>query len=87
MKPGKKSAAALQVVAPPSISARVEPSTGLSLRECELWREIVKSLPADWVRVRRHPLFLKTIFFLPVVGDLYTEARIWLRGSIEFQRA
>ena len=56
MKPGKKSAAAIALVAPPSISARPEPFVGLSERERELWRGIVISLPTDWFRTSDLPL-------------------------------
>lgn len=56
MKPGKKSAAALNSVPAISSNSRPEPPDGLSKREIELWQEIVKSLPADWFRASDLPL-------------------------------
>jgi P27 family predicted phage terminase small subunit len=54
MKPGKKSSADLNV--PPVSMTRPEPLAGLSEYECELWRQITISLPADWFRPSDLPL-------------------------------
>ncbi len=54
MKPGKKSSADLSVA--PVTMDRPEPIAGLSEYECEIWRQITISLPADWFRPSDLPL-------------------------------
>jgi hypothetical protein len=54
----RKSAAALSVIAPPSVQKRPEPPAELTQEQATEWRIVVERLPAEWFPAESHQLLV-----------------------------
>jgi hypothetical protein len=74
----RKSAAALAIRTPENLDTRLPPAAGLSKGECDLWREIVDSKPAEWFDSGSAPLLRE---YVRAVGESQRIGRLVARTS------
>jgi hypothetical protein len=88
---GKKSVAALSVIAPAGITAvqRPEAPADLTAEQAEEWLEVVNRMPADWFPRETHRLLVQYCchvvqarYVAQMIGSLLTEES----GDLDFQK-
>jgi hypothetical protein len=80
---GRKSSAALSVVAPTSLPQRMEPPQGFTESQGALWREIVAGKPVDWFAADNAPLLAEYVRAVDMGNRLALEIEATLAGTAD----